>query len=333
MLTPSERQAVSLYLAGAAQTAADRNAFDAATTVTLVRHALERSGLFPADIDTFLAELEGEAERPRFRRMIEGGATALAARIDNASADPPLSVNELLAVWNDPSSQVPGPQQFTFLLTDIVGSTALTSQIGNAGAQRVVRAHNAIARAAAKAFRGREVKHTGDGMLLQFPDPSAGARAAMDIQREAADYAHNNPTAPLVLRVGVHTGDAVLEDGEYYGSAISIVNGVCAVVDGSEISCTGAIRRKVAGPAFRFEDLGMRTPKGSSSSIEVFKLLWEPKRVAPGMLEYRQIGNTVGQLTTLRTWRKRLVNDAIAVKPDVFGISLDLRVSPAQVKL
>ncbi|TAL02083.1 MAG: hypothetical protein EPO08_08125 [Rhodospirillaceae bacterium] len=291
MLAPSDRQAVNLYLAGAAQTAADRNVFDAVTTVALVRHILERSGLSPADTDTFLTELEGEAERPRFRRMIEGGAAALAARIDDPTAQPSPSITDLLAAWNDPSGQGAEPQQNTFLLTDIVGSTALTSQIGNAGAQRVVRAHNAIVRAAAKAFKGREVKHTGDGMLLVFPDPTAGARAAMDIQQEATNYAQDNPSAPLVLRVGVHTGDAVLEDGEYYGSAISIVNGVCAVVDGGEICCTVAIRRKVASSAFRFEDLGMRTLKGSATGIEVLKLLWEPKRSAgPGVLEYRQIG-------------------------------------------
>jgi len=290
-LTPSERQAVSLYLAGAAQSVADRNVFDAVTTVGIVRHVLGYSGLSPTDTDAFLAELHGDAERPRFRRMIEAGAATMAGRIDNPSAKISPSVNDLLAVWNDPSTPAAGPQQSTFLLTDIVGSTALTSQIGNAGAQRVVRAHNAIVRAATKAFKGREVKHTGDGILVLFPDPMAGARAAMDIQREATAYAQDNPSAPLVLRVGVHIGDAVLEDGEYYGSAISILNGVCAVVDGGEICCSAAIRRKVAGPAFRFEDLGLRTLKGSSATVEVHKLLWEPKRpTGPGVLEYRQIG-------------------------------------------
>jgi len=291
MLNPSDRQAVSLYVAGATQTVADRNAFDAMTTVALVRYALERSGLSPEEADAFLLELSQEAERPRFRRMIEHGAGAMATRIDdpNAVLAPPL--NDLLTAWNDPTGQTAGPQQITFLITDIVGSTALTSQIGNAGAQRVVRAHNAIARTAAKAFKGREVKHTGDGMLLTFPDPTAGVKAAMDIQQEAANYAHDNPSAPLVLRIGVHIGDAVLEDNEYYGSAVSVVNGVCALVDGGEICCTTAIRRKVSASAFRFEDLGTRSLKGGGGSVEVSKVLWEPKRQpAKGVVEYRQIG-------------------------------------------
>jgi class 3 adenylate cyclase len=296
MLMPPERQAVSVYLAGAAQGVADRNVLDEVTTVTLVRHVLERSGLSSADTETFLHELAGELERPKFRRVIEAGAAALAERIDNPEAIPSPSLTELIDSWNAPdaSAGAGAPQQVTFLLTDIVGSTALTSQIGNAGAQRVVRAHNAMCRAAAKAFRGREVKHTGDGMLLVFPDPTAGAKAAMNIQQEATAFAQDNPTAPLVLRVGVHVGDAVFEDGEYYGTAVSVVNGVTAVVDGGEICCSAAVRNKV-GTAFRFEDLGLRTVKGSPTGIEVSKLLWEAKRpTGPGVLEYRQIGTAPG---------------------------------------
>lgn len=294
MLMPPERQAISVYLAGAAQGVADRNVFDEVVTVTLIRSALERSGLTPDDVDVFLQELATEVERPKFRRMVEAGAAAIAERLDNPMATPSPTLTELLAAWNDPSSQAAGPQQITFLLTDIVGSTALTSQIGNAGAQRVVRAHNAICRAATKAFKGREVKHTGDGMLLVFPDPAAGARAAIDIQQEATAYALDNPTAPLVLRVGVHTGDAILEDGEYYGAAVAVVNGVTAVVDGGEICCSVAVRKKIEGGTFRFEDLGVRTVKGSPSGIEVAKLLWEfRRRTGPGVLEYRQIGTTL----------------------------------------
>jgi len=290
-VSESERQAINLYLSGAAQTASDRNALDEVSTTEMIRHAIVRTGMEAAQIDAFLDELENVAERPRFRRMIDNGAAAFAATLDEPSGENLPSLNELLNAWNDPANQMAGPQQVTFLLTDIVGSTALTSQIGNAGAQRVVRAHNAITRAAAKAFKGREIKHTGDGMLLLFPDPAGAARAAMDIQQEATNYAKDNPAAPLVLRVGVHQGDAVFEDGDYYGAAVSVVNGVTGAIGNTEIGCTAAIRKKVAGAAFRFEDLGIQTLKGSPTGIELYKLLWEPKRpTGKTVLEYRQIG-------------------------------------------
>ena len=64
------------------------------------------------------------------------------------------------------------------LFCDLVGSTALTSKLGNSGAQRVVRAHNTVVREALKEFKGREVKHTGDGLLCTFIDAAGAAKAA-----------------------------------------------------------------------------------------------------------------------------------------------------------
>src|SRR5262249_12646779 len=147
-LSVGDRQAINLYLAGAGQAAADRNALPAEASLMLIQHVLERSGLDAAAVGAFFTDLENHAARPRYRRMIEAGAAAFAARSDGTPTQP---VSQLLGIWNDmPAGGT--AQQITFLLTDIVGSTALTSQIGNAGAQRVVRAHNAIARAATKTY-------------------------------------------------------------------------------------------------------------------------------------------------------------------------------------
>ncbi len=57
----------------------------------------------------------------------------------------------------------------TILFTDIEGSTALTQRLGDAGAQELLRTHNAIVRDALKAQDGAEIKHTGDGIMASFP--------------------------------------------------------------------------------------------------------------------------------------------------------------------
>jgi adenylate cyclase len=290
MMTPQDRQAMNLYVAGAVQGMAERNVLDAEATLALLYLVLPKSGLPETEVDSVLAEIQAEAERPRFRRVIENGAAALNARIENPNATLSPTLAEVFAGWTEQAGQA-GAQLTTLLLTDIVGSTALTSQIGNAGAQRVVRAHNTIVRAAAKAFKGREVKHTGDGMLLVFPNAAAGGRAAMDIQREATAYAQDNPAAPLALRVGLHIGEAVEEDGEYYGAAMSVVNGLAGVGETGYIACSGAIKQRIADSTFQFQDLGPQALKGSATPVEVHRLLWEPKRpTGPGVLEYRQLG-------------------------------------------
>ncbi len=293
-LTPGDRLGFSLYLLGAARAAAERNALDEPTTRLLAEAVLDRSRLPTADIAAFFADFDVNGERPRYKAMLDHGRAGIGFMLGEVSGSKPL-LTEILTKWNDPLNQAGEPQQVTFLLTDIVGSTAMTSEIGNAGAQRVVRAHNAICRAATKAFRGREVKHTGDGMLMIFPDSTAGARAAMDVQQEGNTFALDNPAAPLVMRVGVHTGEAVYEDGEYFGPAVATVNGVTSVAGNGEICISAAVRQRLP-TLLKVEEIDTRAVKGSATPIQLFRLLWEPKRAmakAP-VLEYRQIGAQPG---------------------------------------
>lgn len=286
-----ERVGLNLYLAGAAAAVAERAGFADSIALNLLTKALVHTGTHPAVADAFGQRLGASSQRPRFRKLMEGGHAAMMATMDGGSNSPLPPLPDLITQWADPTVRGAEVKKVTFLLTDIVGSTALTSKMGNSAAQRVVRAHNSAARAAIKNFRGTEVKHTGDGMLITFPDGAAAGRAAMEIQQEGTSYARDNPDAPLVMRLGIHTGEASVEEGEYYGPALSILNGICAAAGDDQIFCTEEVKSKCVGPVFRFQDMGMRTLKGSQLQCRAFKLEWTPKMKAPkGPVEYKQIG-------------------------------------------
>ena len=112
----------------------------------------------------------------------------------------------LLADWSKPEKRSSVPSAFTFMFTDIVNSTALTSQLGNAGAQRVVRAHNQAVRGSIQAFGGREVKHTGDGIMATFPTPGSEPRDVGGTRPEPLDSQDDTPTHH------VHTGRNAVSD-------------------------------------------------------------------------------------------------------------------------
>ena len=286
-----ERVGLNLYLAGAATVVSERGAFPENVRLDLLRKALVHTGTHASIAEAFVQRLDVSAQRPRFKQLMDAGHAAMTAHVDGYTAAVLPVLSDLIKQWADPNIRGAEIKKVTFLLTDIVGSTALTSKIGNSGAQRVVRAHNAAARAACKNFRGTEVKHTGDGMLLTFPDAAAAARAAMEIQSEGSAYARDNPDAPLVMRIGVHTGEASFEEGEYYGPALSFLNGVCAAAGDSQIFLSDEAKNRCVGPAFRFQDMGKRTLKGSDISAQVHKLEWTPKiKAVKGPLEYTQIG-------------------------------------------
>ena len=74
------------------------------------------------------------------------------------------------------------------MFTDIVGSTEMTARLGDSAALELVRAHDALVRRGLEAHGGREVKHTGDGIMASFDKVQNSVRAAADIQRRFAAY-------------------------------------------------------------------------------------------------------------------------------------------------
>ena len=284
-----ERYGFNLYIAGAALAVAARAQFDGDLKHRLVQIAITHAGTNLEAAQSFAARIDAAGERPRYRALMEAGRAAFAAQFDAAAPNAHAPLPELIQQWADPAARGK-TERVIFLLTDLVGSTALTSKLGNSGAQRVVRAHNSIVRQAIKDLKGKEIKHTGDGILVTFADVLNAARAAIFIQQEAFSYTQENADAPVSLRVGLHAGEASLEDGEYYGEAILSLDGICAAADAGQISATEAIRSRCPASMFRFADVGMRTLKGSEIQQQIFLLEWVPKLKAPGQLEYRQIG-------------------------------------------
>ena len=92
---------------------------------------------------------------------------------------------ETLTAEADQSGVAPGGFQ-TILFTDLEASTPLTQRLGDEGAQGILRGHNTTVRTALDEHGGREVKHTGDGIMASFPSAVAAVTAALQIQRGLA---------------------------------------------------------------------------------------------------------------------------------------------------
>ena len=92
------------------------------------------------------------------------------------------------------------------MFTDIVGSTEMTARLGDVAALELVRAHDALVRRGLASHYGREVKHTGDGIMAAFDKVSDAVSAAADIQRHfSVDNAEASQS--LSVRIGIHAGE------------------------------------------------------------------------------------------------------------------------------
>jgi len=148
----------------------------------------------------------------------------------------------------------------TILFTDIVDSTGLIQRLGDQAVVKLLKLHDTVVRGALKAFSGREVKHTGDGIMACFVLAADAVKAAIQIQRDIAMYAADENA--VRLRIGLATGEPVEHHGDFYGSSVNLAARLCAHAKPEQILvCTGTAQ--VCGDeGLRFADLGEVPLKG-----------------------------------------------------------------------
>jgi class 3 adenylate cyclase/tetratricopeptide (TPR) repeat protein len=162
------------------------------------------------------------------------------------------------------------------VFTDLVGSTALASNLGPVGAERLRQAHFAALRDALNSTGGEEVKNLGDGLMVAYDGPSAALDGAVAIQQ--AIFSHNR-TAEVVLavRVGVAVGEADEEDGDFFGSPVVEAARLCAAADGGQILATDLVRVLAGRHAgHEFVGLGALELKGLPEPVACVEVRWEP---------------------------------------------------------
>jgi len=168
----------------------------------------------------------------------------------------------------------------TFMFTDLVGSTALASRLGPKATEEVRQAHYAVLRGAAAATGGIEVKSTGDGVMLLFTGPSRALSCAAAIQ-QGIDRHNRRAAEPLAVRIGLSMGEAVEEDGDYYGDCVVEAARLCDKASGGQILTTEVLLAVVGRHSTQgFAPVGPLELKGIPEPVAAVEVLWEPEAVA-----------------------------------------------------
>ena len=162
----------------------------------------------------------------------------------------------------------------TVLFTDVVNSTSLTQLLGDEAALAVLGVHDTIVRDALSALGGREIKHTGDGIMASFVSVAAAVRCAIQIQRELAKHAQKNSKHALKVRVGAAVGEPVEQNNDLFGSTVQLAARLCAHAQPEQILVSCAIAELCLGKGLSFEDLGEVTLKGFGSPVRAHAAAW-----------------------------------------------------------
>ena len=160
------------------------------------------------------------------------------------------------------------------VFTDIRGSVAQTIELGDDGHMAVLRAHNEIVRRALQEHAGREVKHTGDGIMAAFGSTSTAVEFAIDAQRAFAAWnAESEP--PLHVGIGISAGEPVTGDNDdLFGAAVQLAARLCGAAEAGDIAVSVAVRELCIGKRFGFVERGAMPLKGIPEPVHVYAVAW-----------------------------------------------------------
>jgi class 3 adenylate cyclase len=158
------------------------------------------------------------------------------------------------------------------LFTDIVDSTGMTARLGDVRAVEMVRAHDGMVRRALADFGGREVKHTGDGIMASFDGAAAAVGCACAIQQAFAAF-NSCSREPLRVRIGIHAGEPVEDSNDLFGATVQIAARICQDAASDTIIVSDAVQGLLAD-AFPVRPIGSRHLKGFVAPLALSEVVW-----------------------------------------------------------
>jgi adenylate cyclase len=132
--------------------------------------------------------------------------------------------------------------------------------------------------------RGRIIKTTGDGMLVEFQSVADAVLCAVEVQRRMAR--RNTDVSParwIQFRIGINLGDVIAEDNDIFGDGVNVAARLETLADPGGICVSGAVRDQVGNRLddVAFEDLGDQTVKNIARPIRVFRVRLDPSPKTP----------------------------------------------------
>jgi class 3 adenylate cyclase/tetratricopeptide (TPR) repeat protein len=170
----------------------------------------------------------------------------------------------------------------TFAFTDLVDSTAIAARLEQAAAEELRQTHFRLLRGAVSGSGGTEVKNLGDGLMVMYSSPSRALAGAVGMQ-QALEHHNRSGGHALSVRIGISAGEAVEEDGDYFGDPVVEAARLCASADGGQILAAEVVRLMVGRHATQtFVEVGPLELKGIPQPVDAVEVQWDPVAVAAG---------------------------------------------------
>jgi class 3 adenylate cyclase len=184
------------------------------------------------------------------------------------------NVLQFLGGVRDPAtaSEITSPFR-TIMFTDIEASTALLETVGQVDYVSLLAEHDLIIRRSIVTWKGREVKHTGDGFLLSFDDSSDALSCALDITRAFTEWAEHDDNSKMRVKIGMDAGEPVDRNDDIFGTSVTTASRICEVAQPGHILVSKVVRGLSESESFTFGTETTAALKGLSQPTKLFEVL------------------------------------------------------------
>ena len=162
----------------------------------------------------------------------------------------------------------------TILFSDVSGSTRLFETKGDVEARRLISSVLDALSIVCVQYGGRVIKTIGDEIMCTLPSALDGLLAACDMQRKMArdiNFVRDN----LAVRIGLHHGDALEENGDVYGDAVNVAARMASLAKREQIVTTAATVSGIKGKGPETRGLGRARVSGKLLPIEIVDVVWQ----------------------------------------------------------
>src|SRR5436305_456094 len=174
------------------------------------------------------------------------------------------------------------------LAADVVGYSRLMGQDETGTLDRMRELRRELIDPTVAEHKGRLVKTTGDGILIEFPSVVEAVACAVAVQRGMAERNAGTPEDQrIVFRVGVNLGDVIVEDGDIHGDGVNVAARLEALAESGGVCVSGTVRDHIGDRLdLAFNDMGDQSLKNIARPVRVYRVRPEgplPSPPLPGL--------------------------------------------------
>ncbi len=202
--------------------------------------------------------------------------------------------------------------EVAILFADVVGSTQLYDEYGDAKASETVALCLDVMKDATHQFNGTVIKTIGDEVMSTFPTVDDAVSAASQMQARISEENSGPGRIPVSIRIGCHFGPVVQERNDIFGAAVHTANRMTSQAKASQIVISGPTVDHM-GDEWRKQtrQIDVATVRGRIDEVALFEVMWQPEEATSMLptIEWENRGHSASRLVLTFREKTVVVND------------------------